>query len=368
MRLSVALCSHPSLDGTFRTILHFLAEYMNDKGYGARPGNERLMAVCGLTIRALQARLAKLIGFGLIERTECPKGGRGWASVYRICFENPHFPACPEKKKPRSPLMRGSGVEVEQTPQSETPQIVAAGLVEGTPQSVRETPQPSEETPQSIAAVHLQEHLPEQRESVQRTLSHEQSKEEERSTARRSAPVPSPPPSGKDSASRAGMAARQRQEELRLDTIVEFFERQYEKHTKVNAVVKDKDLAALKEMLRDHPKVPARRICAWMLEAFDLGKFPFEKGIVSLLNFTKRYRELDLTVSNEHEVMDMSLRGKRYADLTGQEMNECGRNLLVVMPADSPPDDSMLRDRFNGREMTFIEVFGEERQFFKPSY
>jgi hypothetical protein len=359
MRLSAAMCWHPNIDGVDRAIFHFLAEYTNLTGYGAYPGNERLMAACGLGYSALHERLKKNINRGLIERTE--QRGRKWASAYRICFESPYFPDCKEGAE-ISGLDRIPPPEKENV-RSRPDTSLAEGdkNVRPTPENVRSEQENIRSRPEHNINSNMSlmnKKKVEESVHASRTLSSTSSIEEERSTAS------VPPPSGKDSASRAGNAARQRPKDPRLSTILKFFVRKYEKRTKVNAVVKDKDLAAVEEMLRDLPKVAACRICAWMNEAFDCGKFPFENGIVSLENFTKQYRRLDLSLADYDSLLDSKLRGKSYYHLTQEEYRECHDDLLILMPADSPKDGNIL---LNGREIAFVEVFGEERKFFRPS-
>lgn len=364
MRRAVAVCTHPALDGTDLALLHVLAENANEKGYGAHPGNRMLQAACRLSERGVQYRLKKLIECGLAERTECPKGGSGLAAVYRICLESPWFPTWEEvvqrfeigKKTPQDEV-RGSGENVAPA----TPQPILRGSIHAAPQRERETPQSGEKTPQPCIATHLKDHLKEQVENkgdgAPPLFSTNTIKKENSTSFSHS----------QDSASRAGKASRQRLNP-RLERIVRFYVEGYEKRNKrsgAKAVVKQGDMDALEEMLSEQPKVQTAVICAWMNEAFDCGKFPFGNGIVSLANFAKRYKELDLSNAETHSIFDTRFMGRTYASLTQKELFDCEQDILIIMPHDCPPDDHELS--VDGRPMTFKEVFGDERKFFRPT-
>jgi hypothetical protein len=57
----------------------------------SRPGNRDMADVAGVNERNARKLTAKLIGWGLIERTEVGDGRKN-ASVYRICWESDHYP------------------------------------------------------------------------------------------------------------------------------------------------------------------------------------------------------------------------------------------------------------------------------------
>jgi hypothetical protein len=91
--LSASHCTHPDVDAADKMLLVYFV-IVGDFGTGknAHPGNDSLLDAASISKATTKRRLAKLIERGLIERTE--RGdGRSTASVYRILWDNPYFPA-----------------------------------------------------------------------------------------------------------------------------------------------------------------------------------------------------------------------------------------------------------------------------------
>jgi hypothetical protein len=85
-------CTHPDVDSADKALLVYLALNCNfGTGKNSHPGNDCLLDAASISKATTKRRLAKNIDRGLIERTE--RGdGRSTASVYRLCFESPHYP------------------------------------------------------------------------------------------------------------------------------------------------------------------------------------------------------------------------------------------------------------------------------------
>lgn len=92
MLKAVAHCTHPDIDATDSMLLTYIAMYADrSTGGGSHPGNRNIADALKLTERPAKARIAKNIERGLIERTKVGDG-RSKASVYRICWQSPHYP------------------------------------------------------------------------------------------------------------------------------------------------------------------------------------------------------------------------------------------------------------------------------------
>lgn len=92
IRLAAWHCTHSKIDGIDKSLLAYLAEHSSGtSGGNAYPGNRNISNALGLTDSPTDARIAKLISFGLIERTFTAIG-RKKASVYRLCLESEYFP------------------------------------------------------------------------------------------------------------------------------------------------------------------------------------------------------------------------------------------------------------------------------------
>jgi hypothetical protein len=85
-------CTAELSDGEI-IILGVLATEADYKtGRGSRPGIARMRKASRRSERGVQFILKSLRSKKLIELTSKGDGGRGLASIYRICLENPAFP------------------------------------------------------------------------------------------------------------------------------------------------------------------------------------------------------------------------------------------------------------------------------------
>ncbi|MBZ5512593.1 MAG: hypothetical protein LAN70_15685 [Acidobacteriia bacterium] len=90
--LAASYCTHPDIDAADSMLFVCLAAYADyGTGSNSRPGNESIQHAMKLTNNPSKIRITKNIERGLIERT-FRANGRKQASIYRLCFESPHFP------------------------------------------------------------------------------------------------------------------------------------------------------------------------------------------------------------------------------------------------------------------------------------
>ena len=88
----VAFVEHPSLTQIDRHLLLCIALYADaNTGRRAWPGKTNLMKATGMGRTWVKKRLDWLEALGLIQTMAFAKGGRGKATEYRICLENPAF-------------------------------------------------------------------------------------------------------------------------------------------------------------------------------------------------------------------------------------------------------------------------------------
>src|ERR1035438_4269138 len=93
----VCRVNEPTLEPTDRLFLNCLAAHT--VGEHPHPGNDRLMQSCGVTTRQGLNRIAdRVCNRHKLAEVVTPGGGRGLSTVYRICTEDPRFPA--PKPKP----------------------------------------------------------------------------------------------------------------------------------------------------------------------------------------------------------------------------------------------------------------------------
>lgn len=120
----VGAVNEPCLSDKERLALNCLSAHADYRtGGGAHPGNATLSCWCGCNERNARKNVARLITLKLIERTSAGCGGRGLASVYRICIEDPRFP------EPKSASHRLQVPELKPAPDQERVSDSKPGLL-----------------------------------------------------------------------------------------------------------------------------------------------------------------------------------------------------------------------------------------------